>query len=67
MSGTKCRCPQCKFCQSYKHLAYTLEGCQNATEKYQKQRLDSIKCYNCQKNGHYQKDCPEREEEDQEN
>ena len=67
VSGTKCRCPQCKICQPFKHVAYTAEGCQKAQEKNQKQRLESVKCYNCHNHGHFAKDCPEQEEEDQEN
>ena len=67
VNGTKCQCPRCQYCQSFRHLATTLEGCQKATEKNQQKKLETVRCYRCQNTGHFSRNCPEREEENQEN
>ena len=49
VNGTKCQCPRCQFYNSYKHLAQSAEACQRLMEKNRQQRMESYKCFHCQK------------------
>ena len=62
--GTICQCRRCQFCTSYKHAAKSVEACKKLTENHQRQKLDLVKCFNCQKSGHFSRNCPENKDKD---
>ena len=62
--GTTCQCQRCQFCSSYKHVAKSVEACKKLSEKHKRQKLEVGKCFNCQKRGHFSKNCPDKEDQD---